>query len=71
MPQTLATDFIKNQTIQLLLIIGVLLELAFDRSIKHSIILFGIPYSTSVVLHALMQPKKLAAKPRISAQYRK
>lgn len=68
--QPLITDFIKNRNIQVIFILGILLDLLTSLSIKHVMILFGLPYGLSIILYSLAPPKKNLVKARISAQYR-
>ena len=66
----LFTDFSRNRTIQLSFAIIMFFEITINRSIKHSLILFGLPYLTSIALCCRYKPRKDRFKARISAQYR-
>jgi hypothetical protein len=68
--QPLFTDFIRNRTIQWSIAISVLFEIAVSKSIKHTFILFGLPYLTSVVACCRYEPRKNRVKARISKQYK-
>lgn len=68
--QLLIPDFIKNRIVQLILVLSIILDIAASGTIKHILILFGLPYLSSIVLFCLMNPRKTPIKPRISEQYR-
>ena len=68
--QLLFTDFIRNRTIQFTIALGLLFDIILSSSIKHSLILFGLPYLTSIALCFRYEPRRKRIKARISAQYR-
>lgn len=68
--QLFVPDFIKSRAIQLALVLSTLFDLLMSGTVKHIIILFGLPYVTSMVLYCIISPKKIPIKPRISEQYR-
>jgi hypothetical protein len=70
MLQLITTDFIKNRTLQGLFLIGILFDLTTAKSIKHMLILFGLPYLTSIGVNYFFDVKKMKLKGRISEQYR-
>ncbi|WP_298623949.1 hypothetical protein [uncultured Legionella sp.] len=70
MSQLFVPDFIKNRTLQLLLVLSTLFDLLLSGSLKHILVMLGLPYVTSVALYYLIGSKKRAIKPRISEQYR-
>ena len=65
------TDFIKNRTIQLAIVLGIIFDLLITKSIRHILVLFGLPYLISIALVYLMNKNKIAIKPQISAQYKR
>jgi hypothetical protein len=67
----LLTDFIKNRTILLVAALGILLDGLLFQTINHTLILFALPYLTSIILEYLMKPS-CSIKPltRISEQYK-
>lgn len=68
--QLLLTDFIRSRTVQCITLSGFIFDIATTNSISHVLILFGIPYLTSIGLGYLMNAKKVTVKARISEQYR-
>lgn len=68
--QLFVPDFIKSRAIQLALVLSTLFDLLMSGTVKHIIILFGLPYVTSMALYCIINPKKIPIKPRISEQYR-
>ncbi|WP_045097678.1 hypothetical protein [Legionella fallonii] len=70
MRQLFFTDFIRNRTTQLGLAVSLLGDLSLSKSIKHALILFGLPYLTSIMLAYHFKPAKYKVKVRISEQYR-
>ena len=71
MSELLCTDFIKNRTVQLCTLIGLILDLILSQTITHTLILFTLPYLTSVGLNYLMQQSPAyKQKARISEQFR-
>jgi hypothetical protein len=72
MHQLLITDFIKSRIVLLSLIFGLALDLLIANTINHILILFCLPYGTSVALNYLMNTPRLSKpKARISEQYRR
>lgn len=70
MMQPFIPDFIKNRSLQFILIAGLIFDIVTAETIKHVIVLFGLPYLSSVALYYLMNRKKTTIKARISEQYR-
>lgn len=70
MLQPFIPDFIKNRSLQFILIAGLIFDIVTAETIKHVIVLFGLPYLSSVALYYLMNRKKTTIKARISEQYR-
>ncbi|KTD46206.1 hypothetical protein [Legionella quateirensis] len=70
MIQLFIPDFIKNRIVQFSLALSIPLDIALSGTIKHLLILFGLPYLASIALYCLMNPRKAPIKPRISEQYR-
>jgi hypothetical protein len=68
--QFLFTDFIRNRTIQLSIAISIFFDIIISRSTKQTLILFGLPYLTSIALCCRYEQRKNLSKARISAQYR-
>lgn len=71
MRKLLITDFIKNKLMQLFLLITLAIELFNNKTVSTSLLLFCIPYCTSVILNYLMHcrtPKKTFT--RVSAQFK-
>ena len=71
MHQIFITDFIKSKIVQFFMFIALIIELLMCRTISHSLLLFCLPYSTSIILNYLMNYRS-SNKPyaRISAQFR-
>lgn len=65
------TDFLKSRIIQLITLSGGVADLWFAQSLYHTLILFGLPYSISVLLNYLMDSGKPYQRARVSAQYRR
>ena len=70
MLQLLLTDFIKNRSIRLITLLLLIIELISFGTINQTLVLFGLPYCSSVVLNYLFHRQKIELKPYISAQYR-
>ncbi|KTD39482.1 hypothetical protein Lmor_0133 [Legionella moravica] len=70
MVQLFIPDFIKNRMVQLILVIISLMDIAASGTLKHMLILFGLPYLASIALFCLINPRKSPIKPRVSEQYR-
>ncbi|CAM2928628.1 hypothetical protein [Legionella worsleiensis] len=70
MTQLLIPDFIKNRMVQYLLILSSFMDAIVSGTLKHILVLIGLPYLTSVALSCLLPPRKAAVKRRISEQYR-
>lgn len=68
--QPFLTDFIRSRPIRFSLILSIAFDIAFSRSIKHSLILFGLPYLISIALCCRFQPPKKRIRALISEQYR-
>jgi hypothetical protein len=66
----LLTDFIKNRFIRHAALSSLSLELITLGSINHTIVLFGLPYCSSVGLNYLFNRHKIEQKAYISAQYK-
>jgi hypothetical protein len=65
------TDFIKNRTVQWCTLIGLMVDLIVSHTIYHVLILFSLPYFTSVCLNYLMEKSPVyKQKPRVSEQFR-
>lgn len=65
------TDFIKNKIILITTLLGLVFELIYSQTLIHTLILFGLPYSLSILLKRLMQADT-AVKPQaqISRQFK-
>lgn len=70
MRQLFITDFIKNRSIQCSFALSCLFDLLLTESISHTLILFGLPYTTSVFLNHFINSSNLRPKAYISAQYK-
>jgi len=70
MVQWLLTDFVKNPWVQKMTLIGMIADFALSQSIRHVLVLFSLPYLTSVALGYWLPIKKKKVKGRISEQYR-
>lgn len=70
MYQLFITDFARNRTIQLYFISGIGLNIGLAQSIKHIVVLFGLPYLTSIAMNCRIRLTRKKVKARISAQYR-
>lgn len=71
MRKLLITDFIKSKLIQLFLLLTLAIEFFNSKTVSTSLLIFCIPYCTSVVLNYLMHcrpPKKTFT--RVSAQFK-
>lgn len=71
MYQLFITDFIKSKLAQLFMFIAFIIELLMCRTIRHSLFVFCLPYSISIILNYLMN-HRTSKKPlaRISAQFK-
>lgn len=71
MLKLLDTDFLKNKNMQQIFGVGLCFELFFFHSLIHSLVLFGLPYLTSVILKLLFQhSSRIKTKALISKQFR-
>ncbi len=70
MYQFFFTNFIRNRAIQLSLAVGLFFDFGLLQSIKHILVLFGLPYLTSIIMTHHFKPEKSKLKARISEQYR-
>lgn len=70
MYQFFFTNFIRNRTIQFSISVSMLFDFSLSQSIKHTLILFGLPYITSIIMAYRLKPTKSKLKARISEQYR-
>ncbi len=70
MSQLFTPDFIKNRVLQLVFALSTMFDLFVSGTIKHILIMLGLPYATSIALYYLMSPKKIPVKPKVSEQYR-
>ena len=70
MPPLLFTDFIRHRTIQVSITLCSFFEIVLSKSIKHTLILFGLPYLISIAMYYRYKPQKNRIKARISEQYR-
>lgn len=68
--QLLLTDFIRSRTIQIMFLLGVVFDFSTSNTIKHMLVLFGLPYSMSIGLFYLINKKRTPVTYRISEQYR-
>ena len=68
--QALFTDFLRSKTVQKGIVTSLLCDLILFQSIKHTFILFGLPYVTSVILCCRYTPRKKFIKARVSRQYK-
>lgn len=65
------TDFLKNKTIQLSILVGLILDILGFQTINHVLPLFGIPYCTSIILNYLVKSTPIVKAPaRISEQFK-
>jgi hypothetical protein len=64
------TDFIRHRTIQISIALCIFFDIVISKSIKHTLILFGLPYLISIVMYYRYKPQKNRIKARISEQYR-
>ncbi len=65
------TDFIKSKLVQLSLLIALFIELLVSKTINYSLLLFFLPYCTSVILNYLMhQRSSKKTFTRVSAQFK-
>lgn len=69
MYQPLFTHFIKNRIIQFSMALSIYFNIIIAKSIKQTLILFGLPYLISVLMCFRFKPRK-RIKARISKQYR-
>ncbi len=70
MHQLFFTTFIRNRVIQLSLALGIFFDFSLLQSIKHILVLFGLPYLTSIIMTYHFKPEKNKLKARVSEQYR-
>jgi hypothetical protein len=69
--ELLITDFLKNKTIQLATLMGLILDILCCQTINHISTLFGLPYFTSIILKYLMKSSPVVKSPaRISEQFK-
>jgi len=64
MRQLLLTDFIKNRVIRLGFFFGVMCDLYLSQSIKHMVVIFGLPYLISIGLEYLFSADKRKSQDR-------
>jgi hypothetical protein len=70
MLRLLKTTFIKDSRIKLIIMFGLFADIITSKSIRHILILFGLPYLTSITLGYLVPVKRVRIKRRVSDQYR-
>lgn len=69
--ELLHTDFIKNRTIQICTFTGLIADFLVSHTMSHVLILFSLPYLTSVALnHFMKKAPKHKQKAKISEQFR-
>ncbi len=71
MYQLFVTDFIRQRTVQTSMALCIFFEIVISKSIKHTLILFGLPYLISIAMYYRYKPQKNRIKARISRQYRR